>query len=104
MLRIFLHLQEDIEQQKSKSGPARVRRLASEWKESAVEKIAQNVRKGPLLFLKQTYFLGNRIKVYTRHARGIRGSCTGSLCILGAVHISTLETAVQPSLRYADIK
>ena len=73
-------LQEDIERERARSGPARVRRQAEEWKQSAVEKIAQHVSRGPLLLLKQMYFIGSRVKVVTRHSRGARGSCTGTCC------------------------
>ena len=76
-LRQATFLQEEIEQARARSGPARVRRQRDEWKQSAVEKIAQSLSRGPLLLLKRAYFLGNRVNVVTRHARGVRGSCTG---------------------------
>ena len=92
-MRRVLVLQEEVEEQRNKSGPARVRRQASEWKESAVEKIAQQVRKGPLLLLQQCYFLGARVRVATRHARGVRGNCTGEHKLQHMTNLTSISRA-----------
>jgi len=71
--------QEELEERRGRSGVARVRRFREELSSSAVEKIAQSVTSGPLLLLKQCYIVGARVRMVTRHGRGVRGSCTGGI-------------------------
>lgn len=52
--------------------------MAEELKQSAIERIAQGVVKGPLLLLRKCYNEGGRVRVVSRHARGIRGAATGA--------------------------
>ena len=73
-------LQEELEERRSRSGVARMRRFREEISGSAVERIAQSVNTGPLMLLRQCQFGGARVKLVTRHSRGVRGTCTGEAC------------------------
>ncbi|KAK9808638.1 hypothetical protein WJX72_000999 [[Myrmecia] bisecta] len=46
---------------------------------SMLDRIAQRIKDGPLLLLKACYQQKRTIRVVTRHARGIRGTATGTL-------------------------
>ena len=74
--------QEELEERRGRSGVARMRRFREEISGSAVERIAQSVNTGPLLLLRQCQFAGGRIKLVTRHSRGVRGTCSGGICCL----------------------
>lgn len=71
-------MQEFEEVSRARKGPAAKRREAEELKHSAVSRIAEGVYKGPLLLLKRCYNDGARIRIVTRHARGVRGAATGA--------------------------
>lgn len=70
-------LQEELEAAKARVGPAAKRRQAAELKHSVVDRIAATVTKGPLLLLKRCFEVGGRVRVVTRHARGVRGTAEG---------------------------
>ncbi|KAL4440475.1 hypothetical protein ABPG75_003476 [Micractinium tetrahymenae] len=59
------YLQHKREQQQQKSNP--------------IDQITERVREGPLLLLKRCYQQRARVRVLTRHARGVRGSAEGTL-------------------------
>ncbi len=47
-----------------------------------IDAIAERVQAGPLLLLKRCYQQRARVRVLTRHARGVRGSAEGTpLCV-----------------------
>ncbi|PRW39383.1 U7 snRNA-associated Sm LSm11 [Chlorella sorokiniana] len=48
-------------------------------KTSPLDLIAQRVREGPMLLLKRCYQERARVRVVTRHARGVRGTSEGTL-------------------------
>lgn len=76
----FVHKsQEEMEQSRARVGPVRLRREAEELKYSVISRIAESVKRGPLLLLRQSYDSGKRVRVVTRHARGVRGTATGVL-------------------------
>lgn len=47
-------------------------------KANPLDVIAQRVREGPLLLLKRCYAERRRVRVVTRHARGVRGTSEGA--------------------------
>ncbi|KAL4419355.1 hypothetical protein ABPG77_001582 [Micractinium sp. CCAP 211/92] len=59
------YVQHKREQQQQRSNP--------------IDAIAERVQAGPLLLLKRCYQQRARVRVLTRHARGVRGSAEGTL-------------------------
>ena len=73
--------QEAIEDARYRSGPTRVRQREQRFKGSVIARIAEAVEAGPLLLLRRCFDARARVRVVTRHARGIRGAATGDdLC------------------------
>lgn len=47
---------------------------------SALDTIAEAAGPGPLRLMKGAYDTGARVRIVTRHARGVRGTATGARC------------------------
>ncbi|KAL4856350.1 Small nuclear ribonucleoprotein Sm D-like protein [Chlorella vulgaris] len=71
--------QEAAQREKSRLSYMHQQQERQQRKTNPLDQIAEHVRAGPLLLLKRCYQQRSRVRVDTRHARGVRGSMEGVL-------------------------